>query len=374
MGVAHQQVGVTRTIAEVFINAEGQVTAEVAVVREAACVAEAVALEGLGLVAEVDAGYKAGEEGVEALAVADGGVLDHATLEVVVVTQAQLGGEAAPTLLGGHIDVGFEGGAVRNIRLIGHVVPVARRQQAVADLAVAAVTIAQFGAGLDGDVVLQRQGVVHAQFAASVEHVAHHVAAEVGEGGGVVVSVVVGVATVGPVVAVEGYAQLAAGGVVAVGTMTEAVVEGGVEIAEVAARGLVLNPSAVAEERILVPIGVSSHPSRKGGLVIYLPVGVEPEVAALIGHLVHVVVRHEAACVAVVVEEGRGAVIDHVVVAEIAAEIDVEVDLLVGPHVGEPRTQSRSGCTFHADAEQLVARNLLIGYNINNAAGCRVAG
>ena len=198
VGIALQQIGIAGAERIVVIDAEACVVEQVVAVRKTARVAEAVAFKCLGLIAQVYARHQAGERGVDAHLVSHALVLNIATHKHVFETQAQFGSEAAPTLLAGDVSrrrciftLGFVG-AVRQVDIV-----------LIQTLVVVVAPEANLGTGLNLEVVIQRQGVVHLRAALWGIRRTRFVTADVGQRGVTVVALFVRVAAVAPIVAVE---------------------------------------------------------------------------------------------------------------------------------------------------------------------------
>ena len=384
VGVADKEVGVASLVAVVVEAAEG------GQLRHAgrsvtAGVAEAVAGESLGLIAQVDAGHKAEEGSVHHGGTGAVQIVPCTLFPLLLATQTQFCGEATPAFL--QRDIAAETCATFHA--------FARAQQhlfidgtieGVETYILCAAAKLRLRTHLKLELVLQRVGVVQRQaarrIATSIFCAAHK---------GVACGVVVGKgltarATVAPCVAIEAERELAARGVKAmlqpstcIAAPAEAVaVVHRVMVAQVAQRGVILTILEVNVAVVAPPIGIHAHPGGEVGLVGDVPVEVESGVATEIVGLGLPVAALEAAGVAIVCEKGVGAVALHAVVRVVGIDIEVEVHLLVGPHIRCPRRHAgRSPCP-HTHTQQLVAGHLLVGDDIDDTAcggvACRGVG
>ena len=380
VGVAAQQVGVADLVAVVLIAHKGRELGS-AGIGVAEGVAEAVGGEGGGLVAEVDTGHEAEEGGVDDGLAGAVEVAPFAVLPGLLAAEAQFGGEAAPAFLEG--EVAAEACAALHAfgGAQGDSLVVAVGGEGVEPLKLRAAAQIELHAGLYLELVFEGVGVIQLHAAAGAD-VALLGAAEEAVDGRVGVGESLGAdAVIVPGVAAEGEGELSTGGV-------ETVLEPGAHVAapaeavgilelvvvpQVAQRGQILAVDEVELGGVVAPVGVDAKPGGEVGLVGDIPVEVETAVAAVAlgvglagGALV-------AAGVAVGVEEGAGAVGIHVVDADVGVEVEIDVELLVGVDVGSPGRETRHGVGAEAQAEELVARDLLAGDDVDDAAGGAVA-
>ena len=110
------------------------------------------------------------------------------------------------------------------------------------------------------------------------------------------------------------------------------------------------------------------------GLVRDAPVEVQSAIATVTLRVCLASGALVAAGVAVGSEECACSVGIHIVYADVGVEVDVHVELLVGIDVRGPGRETRHGVGTHTHAEQFVARNLLVGDDIDNTARGRIAG
>ncbi len=345
MGVGDKQVGVTRTEAIVLITTEKHIFRPFLAHRETAGVTETVTLKGLCLITEVDAGHNAWIRFVERHLVVERMMLQRRFAIFLLETQAQLGGETAPTLLTRDVDRRRKTCRLFQIRPISHITPVAGWKQAVEFLVIVKASHTELGTSLNLISILERMGVVHLSAETGTVHISGKVPPKVSTCRRIEIAPVVGIATVRPVVAIERDTYLATCRVITmfipgsgISTIRETIVQRGVYVTKVCPRAtVILVVGEIVEERILVPIWIGAHPCRQGCHTVDAPVEVHAGITSPIGHSVIGIILHKTTGVAIGVEQSAGIVDSGGVTRITAVNVEIDIHILVCPHITDPR-------------------------------------